>query len=514
MKSAIRFFLVFVLMVFFISCKKDDPKTVECDPPCDEAACEECRDGECVVVCEEGEECIGGECVEPSTECDPPCSAAACEECRDGECVSICEEGEECIMGACIDPSAECDPPCNAEACELCINDECVVICEEGEECIGGECIDPSEICEPPCDAAACEECREGECAFICEEDEECIWGECVEPGVSRLFVADGTAVLIWDDAEDIDSDRTPDAALSGIDGNALGLALDGDRLFVGSSNSTTPVLIYDDASLIGHGETPDDNLNVAAFGDYPLSSINEMRVDEQERLWINSGFIRMFEGAQTLGSTSSSLAQYTHEWGPQIFSMVVDTAGDKLLGGQVSGAGVIAWNEPGSKSGETNEADWQLHAGISPASMAIHNDRLYVACWNPPYMQIWNNISTLSSSTAPDVTMESASDLDSAQHVSFRGDVMVVTVSNAPNTYKVNIYLNAGAIDGETSADFEITSEFMNLPRKALLDRRGNLFVMHGNGILIFGDATTSPYLKANLESDLSWPNDFVLMD
>ena len=166
------------------------------------------------------------------------------------------------------------------------------------------------------------------------------------------------------------------------------------------------------------------------------------------------------------------------------------------------------------SMSGEANDADWQLHGGISPASMAIHGGRLYVACWNAPFLQIWDDISTLTAATVPDATMGADSNLSDAWHVSFRDDVMVVVVNDAPSDYKVNIYLNAGAIDGEIAADFEITSASMALPKKALLDGSGNLFVMDADEILIFGDATTDPYLKARLDADVGSPKDFALVE
>ena len=107
---------------------------------------------ECLPPCEEGEECINGECL-PIT-CDPECEEG--EECINGECVPItcdpqCEEGEECINGECV--VVVCDPPC--ETGEHCESDECVPNvcdppCEEGAVCLehgGADC----ECFDPPC---------------------------------------------------------------------------------------------------------------------------------------------------------------------------------------------------------------------------------------------------------------------------------------------------------------------------------------------------------------------------
>jgi len=59
------------------------------------------------ITCDEGEECVDGECVAVD-----PCEGVTCdegEECMDGECVAVdpcegitCDEGEECVDGVCV----------------------------------------------------------------------------------------------------------------------------------------------------------------------------------------------------------------------------------------------------------------------------------------------------------------------------------------------------------------------------------------------------------------------------
>ena len=173
------------------ACGGDDPKTVECDPPCDENACEHCVEGECVTFCEGDQICDGaGNCVDPTEVCDPPCDGDACEHCVEGECVSYCGVNEVCDgEGNCVDITELCDPPCDGNACEHCVEGECVSYCEGDEVCDGeGNCVDITELCDPPCDGNACEHCVEGECVTFCEFDEECDGeGNCVDLGEAEI---------------------------------------------------------------------------------------------------------------------------------------------------------------------------------------------------------------------------------------------------------------------------------------------------------------------------------------
>jgi hypothetical protein len=191
---------------------------------------------------------------------------------------------------------------------------------------------------------------------------------------------------------------------------------------------------------------------------------------------------------------------------------MASDVAGNKLLGGQVSGAGIIVWDDPVSNSGEANDEDWSLLGGISPSSVAIHGGRFYVGCFNPPYMKIWNSISSITAGAPADADMGAVgSNLSAVRHIFLRDDILVVTQEGDD---KVNIYENAGSITGDTLPDFEITHTSMNMPRQSYLDADDNLYVRDENGILIFGNATTAPALKTELAMDVSSPKDFLLME
>jgi hypothetical protein len=191
---------------------------------------------------------------------------------------------------------------------------------------------------------------------------------------------------------------------------------------------------------------------------------------------------------------------------------MAMDDAGDKLLGGQISGAGVIAWDDPMSRSGTGNTNDWTLHV-LDPSSMVIHAGRLYVGCWNPPYIQIWDDISSITEPAPPHATMASGSGLVAVWHLSLRDDVLAAC-TRWMDTAKVNIYLGAGSLSGDGTPDFEITHSLLDDPKKAYLGADETLYVMDGEGgILIFRDALSAPALATELTAPTK-PSDFLLRE
>jgi hypothetical protein len=67
-------------------------------------------------------------CEELNNLCDPPCDPNSCQECIDGSCQSLCEDGQYCCNGV-----------CQNETCEECITNS---DCGSGSCCVNGECIE------------------------------------------------------------------------------------------------------------------------------------------------------------------------------------------------------------------------------------------------------------------------------------------------------------------------------------------------------------------------------------
>jgi len=415
------------------------------------------------------------------------------------------EVASECGDGV-IGPGETCDPP------ESCPED-----CDDGDPCSTDTMSGSAAECNVVCDNAPVTTCDDGDgcCPAGCEPSTDSDCGPLTMP---RLFVADsvdetGGGIKVWNNADTIVADRAADASLGGPGIDGLGLALYMNRLFA-ATGGTEALYIYDDASLLTDGSARTDAIGVSAFDDTSLNKVYSMNVDADANLWIdyNMGDVRLFTNAAALDGASTSRAEFIHPWS-QIFAVASDRVGDKLIGGQVSGAGVIVWDDPLSFSGEDNESDWQLHGPIGAAAMLIDGGRLYLAQYNSPCVNIWDNIASVTAAAAPDVTMTEASGMTHAQHVSVRNDVMVVTVSEHPD-YKVNIYLNASGITGDRLPDFEVTDVLMTLPEKAFLDQNDTLYVIDRSGVLIFADATSAPALQVKLEMGLDSPEMLLVME
>jgi hypothetical protein len=146
-----------------------------CTPLCFEGGCPEgqvCNsEGRCLdegcdgVICEEGQRCMDGSCVDA-------CEGVVCPEplsCRAGQCLDICAEltCDDCTVcddGACVprcpDTPCESGQECNGEG--RCVDAGCTVItCPMGEACVGGSCQD------------ACADA-------VCPPSQECVMGACV----------------------------------------------------------------------------------------------------------------------------------------------------------------------------------------------------------------------------------------------------------------------------------------------------------------------------------------------
>jgi len=381
--------------------------------------------------------------------------------------------------------------------------------CDDGDPCTVDRCDTGSGECSVESTIDACID-DDGCCPAACDGESD---HDCPALTLPRLVVSDAEAgVLMWDNADTISSDAAADAALGDLSGEPLALALHEGRLIVASSDATHAFFLYDDAARAADGESWDDRIGVEAVGGDALFRVAEMSADGAGNLWTVAyqGSIWLIREGASLGSGSPSHVEFMHPWS-QINSMVLDAAGSKLLGGQISGAGLIVWDDPMSFTGTGNENDWALH-NADATSMVIDGERLYVGCWNEPFVQIWDGIASITAPAAPAAAMAADSNLDQVWHVFVRDNVLVACVHEV-DVSKVNVYMDAAALSGETAPDLEITDAALNWPRKAYLDANENLYVMHQDGVLIFRDALTAPALAASLTA-AGEPSDFVLIE
>lgn len=162
----------------------------ECTSTCDDAAqCEadewvDLRStndhcGSCGNACEDGFDCVDGECAcRFDTDTDP-------QNC--GACGNVCGDGAACVDGACVCPFDTRTDPQNCGACGN--------ACPDRHTCAGGTCVcAPDVLAENP---AACDGCPDGRVGRYCEL--ECPLGlddrPCSGPDIGVCVERDGEAV-------------------------------------------------------------------------------------------------------------------------------------------------------------------------------------------------------------------------------------------------------------------------------------------------------------------------------
>jgi hypothetical protein len=328
-----------------------------------------------------------------------------------------------------------------------------------------------------------------------------------------RLVVAGADGVHIWDHADELDAVRAPDATLAGVTG-ALGLAVGDDTLYVTSSDPATALVRFAGASTLADGAIPTGTLEAAALGE-SLGTQHTPLIFDGGDLWIDTwaGIHRVANAATATGAT----AYFTHPW-HQIASMVV--ADGRLMGGQISGAGVLVWNDAASRTGDVT-SDWTL----SPQSVfhaVTAGGRLYGAAYAPD-ISIWNAIATVTAAHAPDRVLHGVCGGGSnaeLRYLTVTADDTLVVVHNQVvsggngQREQVCLFRHAstladGAAPDAIADDAALRSTGTNSDKAVLVGTR--LFVLSRDGVAIFDDALGAPKLVAQLP--IAGPTDVLVV-
>ncbi len=179
----------------------DEKKTGEGDEPpekdCDCPVGQNCVEGQCEPVCEDGTELCGTECLNFND-----LHLESCEACSAGYC-----DTDENLANGCEASTQDDDNHCGAcgNACsegEKCSEGTCTPICQDGELYCNGECLKAEELHLAACDACAENYCDTdgnfangceayalaedfnncGACGQACNEGESCVAGACRKP--------------------------------------------------------------------------------------------------------------------------------------------------------------------------------------------------------------------------------------------------------------------------------------------------------------------------------------------
>jgi len=193
---------------------------------------------------------------------------------------------------------------------------------------------------------------------------------------------------------------------------------------------------------------------------------------------------------AAKVQSSTTARTFFTHPWG-QIASITFDPVGNRLIGGQISGAGVLVWNKPLEK-GATAVSDYSV-SKVPLWSQRLVGRRLYASGYRPE-IHIWADASTLSGAREPDITLKTTEDVAS---IAVRDDVLVAVGS--PGT--IMVWKEASKITGDVAPTFSLpTPAFKCCGKGVALSRDGHLYVRDSVGISIFADVKTAPRFVTRL--------------
>jgi hypothetical protein len=337
-------------------------------------------------------------------------------------------------------------------------------------------------------------------------------------PMVTRLFVTTQAGVAIWNNPDAIAADVAPTTTLSDTSvasAKSRGMALLGKRLFVGATGN--PVIVaWDSADTVSGNAAPSVSLPSSA-----VTGINNVfdsiYVDPgTNTLWpvsFNNG-AQVFINASTLNSSAFSRAQLTHSF-QQLPGFAFDSASKRLFQGQISGAGMLAWNNADTKIGIFSTPDFTVVQNLAFWSIAIAQSRMYGASSTSPVsIAVWTNVGNVSAPTAPAFSLSGAGSGLPANngfipHVAVTNDVLVVTLQGN----LVNVYKNASTLAGQTVPTAAITTN-VNQPKKTVLSKSNKLYILDTEGVAIFKDVTTTPTFVAKVKMGLNAPKDIVLME
>ena len=170
-----------------------EPPEKDCDCPVGQ----NCVEGQCEPVCEDGTELCGTECLNFND-----LHLESCEACSAGYC-----DTDENLANGCEASTQDDDNHCGAcgNACsegEKCSEGTCTLICQDGELYCNGECLKAEELHLAACDACAENYCDTdnnlangceafaladdagncGACGLACNAGESCVSGSCRKP--------------------------------------------------------------------------------------------------------------------------------------------------------------------------------------------------------------------------------------------------------------------------------------------------------------------------------------------
>jgi hypothetical protein len=323
-----------------------------------------------------------------------------------------------------------------------------------------------------------------------------------VPPGAVPLVVATDHGLLVWNDSAALTTNVAPDITItSNLAPGATAVAVTGDRLYVGrhapGNVGAAAILAFDHAHALTASATPTATIT------RPYDATT-LRVDGADDLWVEEnqfgGQVLRFAGASSLGDAATPAATFHHP-NDQLPSFAVEETSKRLFAGQISGSGVVAWNDAMTRTGMPAD-DFTLSGGAY-WGMRIDHDRLYAVGSQPVVppggassVAIWPNASTLSGPASP-IVLSMGYTGGFIANLALRDDILVVS---ARDQNRIMIYTHASAMTADRAPDFTIDDSHMNGPGRLAIDHSHRLYVADAAGVLVFATIDTAPTFVTKL--------------
>lgn len=329
-----------------------------------------------------------------------------------------------------------------------------------------------------------------------------------------RLFVTDGSSLLTWNNPHTLSTARSADLSIALAGARAVATA--GSQVFVltnagiaawadglGLTALTAPSFTIPLTALTPAPTQPLTHLTAAPIGD----SLG-LFAWSQEGAWMLPG---------VLSATTTTRATFKHMWLQLPSLLYVPSPGgvDRLFMGQISGAGLLAWNGAGLATGQpahdfatTNANVWTLALSTSRlaggGSFGAGSPSAGIGLWNTP--------TTFSAARAPDVMLAGSAGTftsnDFIADLSCDGALLAAGVQNLSNQ-RLLVWSN---VDTATASSAPSFSGALPASPKRVFTLSGRHYVLTQSDVVVLANPNAGSTLSAIATLSGSTFTDFAL--
>jgi hypothetical protein len=318
-------------------------------------------------------------------------------------------------------------------------------------------------------------------------------------PGAGRLFVsinkpaADGGvdgSILVWDGVNTLTTAAPPSFALAGATGGTAGLIVVGSTLV--SSPQAGGFGLYPNAATLT-ASTPR-----VGWGTGYSTHDSFVYTASIDALWPTTllSATSRFDQASTLSSSSTSAMVFSY--GGYSSTFVYDEADDRAFLAQSYKPQILAWNGAKSLTGMWPGVNpsFTLSTTFVAGDMGVAHDRLYAIgnTGGPEVVGVWNNLSTITGTTAPTFTI-TAGNSGTSGCLATPNDLLIVCQPSG-----VGIWKNASTLTADVGSDFSLTTNVVMARKVVLAPTTDRLYILDNYSVTIWSSASTNPTFVAKL--------------